>query len=631
MSHANWLMVVGVVLSMLFLGSERSDAADETDHGPAPAGTVEVREVIITANRVATAAEKVGSSATVVTGEQMKQTGAMQAFEPLQRAAGVEVRQAGGPGSQASIFLRGTNSNHTRVMLDGIDLSDPSSANAIVPLEFLQTGALDRIEVIRGPQSALYGSDAIGGAVNLITPRGHGKPTFRYQQIYGDYNTNIERVSSQGGNDFGHYFVHFGRMEADGFSHAVGNGERDPYRNVTVNSRFGITPTEEFEADFFVHYLQAENEFDGFTSTDSAQTDSDRLFFKARPRLHLWDDRWTATVNLAYTGHERDTLDGGTTRFRGRSFEADWQNDIQILDDHLVTTGLVYRYETGDQSGGFTPFDDQRDQLGFYLQDQIQLGERVTFIPGFRIDHFSDFGTQATYRLAGVYHHLETDTFVRASVGTGFNAPAFNQLGGFGANPDLDPEKSFGFDIGLEQRFWNGLASLGATYFYNDFDDMIVAIDTGGFVFENFNIEQALTQGVEVFGQVQPIEGLTVRASYTYTDSEAQQIVAFSSLALSEGGRLLRRPLHKVGLDVVYLFWEERASVAATLLHVSERDDVGGKADAYTTVNLAGSVKVHEHVELTGRIVNLFNEDYQDIFGFNAPGISAYGGVTISF
>lgn len=600
--------------------------------------------VVITATRTETSLEQVGSSISVIDKGLLENRQSVVVPDALQFEPGVDIRRGGGLGGQTSIFMRGTNSNHTKILLDGIDISDPSAANAIAPLELLFTTGLDRVEVLRGPQSSLYGSDAIGGVVNMLTARGSGPLSIAYTQEFGSYRTTLERLSARGGDGFFHYNLNATRMDSQSISAQDNNTEDDPFRATALLTRFGFTPTDEFSVDFFVHGIESENEFDGFGEFERNQTDAERLFLKAQPQLILLDGTWVSTLNLSYTYHDRRTLDPFTNffapppvinampRFTGRTFEVDWQNDIELTDNQLLTTGFVYRNERGesfDPSGTYSPFDDGRNQYSYYLQDQVSLTDRLTVTPGFRVDHFDDFGTKTTYRVAGAYHHKETDTVLRSSVGTGFNAPAFNQLAGFGGNPDLRPEESIGFDVGVEQHLFDRRFTAGATYFHNEVENLITFAFPPGL---NVNIEEGTARGGEFFFALKPAENLTTRVSYTYTDTEAGQTVAFSSLALGEGARLLRRPLHKAAWDVIYDFWDKRANVTFSLLYVGERDDFGGAiGEAYTVANLAGSLRIRDNFTLLGRIENLFDENYQDVVGFNSPGLGIFGGFKFEF
>ncbi|MBI1371917.1 MAG: TonB-dependent receptor [Phycisphaera sp.] len=639
-----WTAAVALSLSLvtfttLTTAAPPDDKDKPAESPPAPVAdtpepiraSVTLPDTVVTATKTPTSTDRVGSSISVIEASQLRAHQQRVMTDALRFVPGVDIRRTGGVGSLTSIFTRGTNSNHTKLLLDGIDLADPSTSGGIAQPQFLLSSGIDRIEVLRGPQSALYGSDAIGGVINATTARGEGPLSAYYTQEAGSFRTFLEQVGASAGDDTFNFAIHGAHLESDNISAKAGDDENDPYRNTTLRSRFGITPSDMFETDFYFHAMRTENEFDGFGDPNTDQTDSEFLFFKAAPKLHLADDTWTSTLNLSYARHDRETLQGAITNFNGQVFDLDWQNDITAIAGHTLTIGLDYRHELGEQNGGFSDFKETRNAVAFYAQDQIAIGERVTITPGARVDHYSDFGTHATFRVAAVYDHLETDTLLRASVGTGFNAPAFNELAGFGANPNLDPEKTLSFDVGFEQRLWDDRAAFGATYFHTRFDNLIVSVDTGGFNFVNFNVEEATSQGVEVFAAVEPIKGLTARASYTYNPTEANRIVDFSSLALAEGDRLLRRPTHKASFDVIYAFWDERATAALSLVYVGERDDVGGVGEAYTVVNLAGSVKVHDNVELFGRVENLFDKDYQDTVGFNMPGVSAFGGVRFSF
>jgi vitamin B12 transporter len=328
---------------------------------------------------------------------------------------------------------------------------------------------------------------------------------------------------------------------------------------------------------------------------------------------------------------------GFPSDLRGTIFGIDWQHNLYVHEKNTITLGMEFELQDAkNKVAGLPEIEADTHNLAFYLQDQMQLGDRLSGTIGFRVDDHNDFGTAVTYRLAGAYDLNETDTILRASIGTAFKAPSLDELfdTSFGSNnPNLDPEESIGFDLGVEQSFLGRKLILGTTYFYNDIEDMIVAVFNGT-NFQNINVENVVTNGVETFVAIHPIENLRTRLRYTYSDTEAKEAASFGS---SEGSQLLRRPRNKFGADIRYRFLKEKAHVTLSVLYVGERKDLDPNtfatvtADDYSVVNMATSFKVDENGEVCARLHNGFYETYQEALGFNPSGFSALGGLRATF
>jgi len=264
---------------------------------------------------------------------------------------------------------------------------------------------------------------------------------------------------------------------------------------------------------------------------------------------------------------------------------------------------------------------------GAYIQDKIALYESFFATLGIRVDDHSSFGSETTYRIAPAYLFKKTGTKIKATYGTGFKAPSLYQLyapataSGPIGNEDLKPEKSKGWDVGIEQYLFQDRLTLGATYFRNDFENLIDFDWTKGYI----NIAKARTEGAEIFASVRPAEDLTIRASYTYTDTEDKET----------GEKFLRRPLHKGSLNLNYLFLK-KGNVNVDIIYVGKRDDWDpypkrGKVGDYTLVNLAASYDITKKIQLFGRVDNLFDRDYEEVKGYGTAGVSFFGGAKVSF
>jgi len=642
LSQCPWLLCASIFLLLApstFVHGDQDAADDQQTQKQKDESN---GQVVITATRIETPIEESGSAITVIGAQDMHNRQQLMVGEALQFSPGVDIRRSGGRGSQTSIFTRGTDSDHTLLMVDGIRLTDPSLPTSAPFIDDLTIGNIDRIEILRGPQSTLYGSDAIGGVINVISPKGSGPATFGFGFEAGSHQTVIERFTTQAGFEHLNYSFSVSRFDIGGFSATTADSERDPYRNTSLAGRIGFEPTDLFGVDLFLRHSNAQIEIDSGADPGISDSENDILLFKVQPHWTVIEDVWEQKLGMWVTDIQRDNKGTGfslPSSRKGTISGMDWQNNI-FLDtwDQVVTFGVEYREEEAEGEQPFGAFEGRTRNLAFFLQDQFRPIEPLTLTAGLRVDNHDDFGSETTYRLTGAYTVDHTQTTIRSSYGTGFKAPSLAELfdATFGSdNPNLDPESSHGFDVGIEQPFDEGRWTFGTTYFYNDIDDMIVAIfDSNSGNFVNTNVEQVMTQGVEIFILWKPAEHFQAKASYTYTDTEA---VNAASFGISDKSRLLRRPLHKASLDLTHFFAHDRGSLTLTMLYVGIRDDLDPvsfstvEADDYFVVNASGRFRICDHVELFGRVENIFDQEYEDVLGFATSRAAAYAGVSINF
>jgi len=291
----------------------------------------------------------------------------------------------------------------------------------------------------------------------------------------------------------------------------------------------------------------------------------------------------------------------------------------------------------------FKDFNDSRNNFGVYFQDQISLGERFFGTAGFRYDNSSDFDSKVTYRFTAGFSVPEIHTIFRSSYGTGYKAPSLFELNSntFGGNPNLDPEKSEGVDVGFETSLCNDRFVTAATFFYNDVHKLIFAVDINPdpllFDFLNINIDHSEVYGVEVTVDLEIIKNLRFTGNYTYTHTEVKGAPA--GFGIEDGSRLLRRPTHKASMDLIWSFLENRGELAANILYVGDRRDlktvgfstVPVTVSDHVTLNLTGRFKVNEWFTFFARVDNVTDENYEDVLGFATAGASAYGGIRFEY
>jgi vitamin B12 transporter len=604
---------------------------------PAWSDTGLVPTIVITATRIPTPELDVASSVSVVTADEIAARQERTFAELLKDIPGLNVVQQGGPGAETSVFMRGTNSNHTKVLVDGIDVSDPSNVNAAFDFGQLLTQGIDRVEVLRGPQSGLYGSDAIGGVINVITKAGSGPMQLSASVEGGTFSSFNQAAAASGSQGAFHYSANVAHLHAGATPvtplDLLAPGEPrndDYYDNFTVASKLGFDLTPDLDLGLVARYTNTHlrytgEDFSTFPALPAAQqsaSNTDQYYGRASAHLVSLDGRLNQTLGVAYTRNQTTTLQPQIPESlnTGKRLKVDWQGAIRVSSAHSLLLGL----------------EDARDEISApilastriasaYVELQSQLGAHWFSALNARYDDNDRFGSKLTYRIAPTWVSSVSGTKLKASVGTGFKAPTLSELFQsfppfFFANPDLQPETSVGYDLGIEQGFGGGRVRIGATWFYNRIRDLI-ATDVTGTTYAN--VGRASTDGVEGFAAYQPVKQLTVRLDYTYTE-------ATDDLLHQE---LLRRPKHKGNLNAT---WQATDALLlnAGVLTVSSwvdgnRDFSIPRLDApgYTTVNLAASFALSRQLAVFGRIENLFDRHYENPVGFLQPRMGVFAGI----
>ncbi len=614
-----------------------------------PLETDQEEKVVVTAHREEIPEDQVGSSVTVITAEQLEQSGKTMVLDALRSVPGLEVARNGGPGGTTSVFLRGANSEHTLVLVDGVEVNDPIAPTRAFDFGNLAVNNIDRIEILRGPQSTLYGSDALGGVIHIITRKGGGELSGYLSAEGGSFSTMRATAGVHGGGERSWYSVSIANLNTDGISaadEATGNSEADGYTNRSLSARIGHQVTADLALDLFLTGSSSDTDLDNFGGAfgddPNSVGESEQFTAMAQGVLTLLDGDWRQNFGIALTDYDRsfhNPVDAGhpadqsTSRYESRLMKIDWQNRLRLDENHNLVFGLEAEEEEGESAyfsdGMFGPYTDiftrqSARTTGFFLQDHMKVEERLFATVGFRVDDHNRFGSEATFRAAFSYKAGDNGTRLKASYGTGFKAPSLFQLYSSYGNGNLSPEESSGWDAGIEQSLAGDKIVLGATWFQNEFDNLI-QFDGGSLTYAN--IARAKTRGIEFTGSAEPADSLHLMLGYTWTDTEDR----------NTGEELLRRPGRKFSLAAHYQI-TAGLGLNIDLVQVGARADLdfssfpASRVDLpeYTLLNMAAGWQVTRRVRLNVRIENVLDEKYQEILGYGAPGIGAYAGFKLT-
>lgn len=598
--------------------------------------------IVVTATRIPTPELEVASSISVITADDIAARQLQTLPEVLKDVPGLNVVQTGGPGGQTSVFTRGTNSNHTKVLVDGIDISDPSSPSGTFDFGPFLAQDIQTVEVLRGPQSGLYGSDAIGGVINVITKSGLGPLQFNARAEAGSFNTFNQSGSLSGSLEGFHYaasvaHLHSGATPVTPLD-LLAPGERriDDYDdNLTGSTKLGLKVTENFDLGLVARYTDSHlrltgDNFATFPATPDAQQSANstrQYYVRATGHLLALKGALEQSLGVALSNIKsfETSPDNPESDFFGERVKFDWQGNIRLGGGEKLVLGAEHQRDEMT-----VPLSAASTIDSGFVELQSSISDVIFNTLSVRYDNNDRFGGKATYRVAPAYLIQETATKLKASVGTGFKAPTLSQMFqnfpafGFFGNPNLKPESSLGYDFGFEQALMSDRVRFGATYFRNDIKNLIANNQT----FSSYaNVGRAVTQGVESFVSYRPVPQLSWRLDYTYTQ-------ATDDILHQE---LLRRPKHKGSLNAD---WQasSRLSLNATLLSLSSWID-GNRdfsvprltAPGFTTLNVAAGYGISGNWSVFGRIDNLFNRHYQNPVGFLQPSAGVFAGINSRF
>lgn len=600
-------------------------------------------DLVITVTRLPTPAEQVGSSVTVIDEATIEERQRRTLDEALEDVPGLNIVRSGGVGEATSLFIRGANSNHTKVLIDGMPANDPTTGT----FNFgpLATADFERIEVLRGPQSAIWGADALGGVINIVTKRGEGPPRiegFLEGGSFATFNQSATLSGATGPYDYSATVTHLRSQDTPVTPKRLLPPGRprfdDDFESLTFSTKLGARLSDDVRINAMLRWNNSDlaftaDDFSVFPALpDTAQSYREERQLTTRLELESrhFEGFFEQKLGIGWAdwrNHLESPPSGGVPVAprvdKGDRRRADWHGTFHVARDHTLLVGLEYERDALRNS----PTSPSIANRAAFIETQSGFLDRFFVGASGRVDDNDRFGSVGTWRVAPAILVPETGTRLKGSVGTGFKAPTLRQLFvdfpeiNFFANPDLEPERSFGWDIGFEQNLFERRLGFGATWFHNDITDLI---DTNATFTSLENKSRAETKGVEAFIAVRPVDSLLLRADYTFTLAEDE----------TTGATLLRRPKHRGTIEAT---WRMDAwTLSSRVLLVGKRVDASRdfsiprlEAGGYTLVNLAASYALTDGVTLFARADNVFDRRVEDPVGFERPGLGVFAGIRV--
>ena len=637
----NTLSVLGALVLCVTL--DRPLVADES---------LDLEHVLVTARLQPISVGEIGSSVTVITSEEIERKQVKYLSELLRDVPGFSVSQSGGPGSQTQVRVRGAEANQLLVLMDGVRANDPAASGEF-QYQFALTSNIERIEIIRGPQSATWGSDAIAGVINIIRKKNvedHYLSANIEAGSFDSFNTSVD------GGYSGKVFQVSGGLSyldtAGSNISRIGN-ERDGAQNTTGNITLEFDAGDSLSLRFSGQWINATSEYDdidyvltGLPQDADRESETTQNFLTGELRYESRQSPWTGSFSVNRMDSDNDNLSDGmwTGSTAATTLEYRLRAGVPLDEEHNHRLGFALEHQDTDfsQRGEATiygdPNQDQSYDINAYAIEYV--GKPVTgftLTASARLDNYSDFDNATTWQLAASYQ-LSPTLRLRGSAGTGSKAPTFTERYGyfedfFIGNPDLKPESSKGWEVGLDTRWASDRYQLQLAYFDQDLQDEIdgFVFDPETFLFTALNKDSdSSRKGVEAVLDARLGDSVTLIATYTYTDAREKN-------ALGETVPEVRRPRHMGSLSADYFFARNRGNINLKLNYSgSQQDDFFSPVtfdservniDPYTIVNLAGSWKLTGSLKLTGRISNLFDKEYEEVLGFVRPGRGVYAGL----
>lgn len=626
------LRTIAFILFLIGL-SNFADAAE-------PAGGDTLPPVVVTATRIETPEPEVTTSISVITADDLRSQQAETVLEALRDVPGLDVVQSGSRGTNASVFIRGAESDQVLVLIDGAEVNLTTTGG--FNFAHLTTEDIDRIEILRGAGGTLYGSQAIGGVIHIITKAGRGKPELSLAAEGGNGGTHRQGLALRGGTNRLGYAFSASRLETDGFRPV-----NDDYQNLATSTRLDFRFTENTRLRGIFRFRKTDLGLfnsNNFLAIDDPNARENTTSYLVKGD---WEQKllpgWDYRISTAFfKEHDKftDDPDPGSfdvptrNRFRPRILATELQSNYRWRDWSTTTFGMEYkkRQATTTTLTATRIREDQRN-MAYYVQEQLQFfSDRLILVSGVRLDDHQAFGTEWSPAASAAYLFPRSGTKLKLGYAQGFKAPSLNELfDPFFGNPRLGPEQSWEINAGIEQELFNKHL-MGLTYFHREVDDLIQAVEIAPFTFVSRNVARVRVDGLELFGNLDLGKGFSARANYTFLEND------------TSSGRVVRRPRHRGNL--LFDYRQDRFQINLNINMVGKRDDFDVDATAapflkiqpgYVKVDLASSYALPwkpvgvKSLSLHGKIENLFDKKYEEADGFPARPLNFLVGIRGTF
>lgn len=607
--------------------------------------------ISVTASRNPISLSHASSAVSIISREQIEQSGQTLVADLLQQVPGVNVSRSGGIGAQTQVRIRGAEANQVLVLIDGVEVNDPASG-AEFNFAHLLTHNIERIEILRGAQSALWGSDALAGVIHIITRSGTENTLLNTR--YGVHGTFQNSASLQRAGEEGWAGVSVSHLDSSGENISQSGSENDGYDNITSQVSLGWQPYKQHEFGLGLRHTNATNEFDEQSITGlavpidaNAHTDVEQFYGRLYWQSTALSNRLHSRVELTQLDTDNDTNDAfGLSRTRGYQQKIAMQSTwwFSELRDHSITLLAERSREKYRQSGSFPQQSQQLTNYSYAAEYRQDLGDGLSFDVSARLDDNDRFDDQFTYRLGMSYELVPSGTVLYAARATGAKNPTFIELFGFSpgnfiGNPDLKPETSDSWEVGIRQSWLQGALQMDMAWFNERLRDEIATVF--GPPDEVVNLDgRSKRSGLEIELSMRMLDNIDGRFRFTHLRSRANDTTGNFRTEI-------RRPRNQASASLGYRFLQNNGYLQVSADYVGERSDEVFNNDSilnveiddiertklndYVLVNASFAYQLHPQVKWSFTINNLLDDDYEDVTGFETLGFSAYTGLEFSW